>query len=212
MGETYLPKMVQWRNLERKKGDVVMTQYYESLKLVCENCLINLYLEVADNPRFTPLSTRSQIIKKFIKPKIKLQQYKLIKKELKRLSLAKEHVPLETELQKLLVNLTQYKGKGDAEALLFDYLGNLYDWTGLMIQISTSQTVAEPGNIYLCKDETFNKLSSDGQYLEPINLFVYCETEAELDEVLSKAADDSRFTVSVAQRHSSHAKLDVLPR
>jgi hypothetical protein len=188
-----------------------MSQYYRSLKSVFENALISMYLEVSSLDRFVPTNVRTQLIKKFIKPKVKLDKYKIIKKELKRLSLTKDTVNLENEISKLLQNLGTYKAKGDAEALLFDFLGNVHVWTGLMVQLSSSASVAEPGNIYLLKDETFTKIDDLGNYLEPVNLFVYTRSEVELNDVLLKMKKDTRFHVNVSLTFSSHAKLDVLP-
>ena len=188
-----------------------MTQYYDTLKEVCENTLLNLYLEVSSRKGVVPLKIRTQIIKKYLKPKFKLAQYKLIKKELKRLSLVKETICLELELSKLLENLESYKGKCDAETLLFDFLGNLHVWTGLMIQISTHSTVAEPGNIYLLKDEISSKLDNTGKYIETINLYVYCDNKNDLENVLMKISEDKRFNIFVSKQHDGHAKLEILP-
>ncbi|MEH6454678.1 MAG: DUF2913 family protein [Cocleimonas sp.] len=188
-----------------------MTQYYETLKHVCENALIHMYLDVSSNDRFTPINARSLIIQKFIKPKVKMPKYKEIKRELKRLALVKSSISLESELHKLLANMQKYKGKGDAEALLLDFLGNIHVWTGLMVQISNENTIAEPGNIYLLKDETFTKLDNAGNYREPINLFVYTEKETDLNDVVSMIQKDERFLISVSERYDSHAKLDVKP-
>lgn len=188
-----------------------MTQYYETLKDVCENALLNMYLEVSSNNRFTPIEKRTQIIKKFIKPKLKMSKYKVIKPELKRLALVKATISLESELHKLLTNMLEYKRKGDAEALLFDFLGNIHVWTGLMIQVANKYTVAEPGNVYLLEDETFSKLDKDGHYIKPINLFVYLDTDNDLNTVLSQIQQDERFNISVSERFDTHAKLNVLP-
>ncbi|MEO3684409.1 DUF2913 family protein [Shewanella vesiculosa] len=188
-----------------------MTQYYETLKDVCENALLNMYLEVSSNNRFTPIEKRTQIIKKFIKPKLKMSKYKVIKPELKRLALVKATISLESELHKLLTNMLEYKRKGDAEALLFDFLGNIHVWTGLMIQVANKFTVAEPGNVYLLEDETFSKLDKDGHYIKPINLFVYLDTDNDLNTVLSQIQQDERFNISVSERFDTHAKLNVLP-
>lgn len=188
-----------------------MTQYYETLKDVCENALLNMYLEVSSNNRFMPIEKRTQIIKKFIKPKLKMSKYKVIKPELKRLALVKATISLESELHKLLTNMLEYKRKGDAEALLFDFLGNIHVWTGLMIQVANKFTVAEPGNVYLLEDETFSKLDKDGHYIKPINLFVYLDTDNDLNTVLSQIQQDERFNISVSERFDTHAKLNVLP-
>ena len=188
-----------------------MTQYYETLKDVCENALLNMYLEVSSNNRFTPIEKRTQIIKKFIKPKLKMSKYKVIKPELKRLALVKATTSLESELHKLLANIQKYKGKGDAEALLFDFLGNIHVWTGLMIQVANKYTVAEPGNVYLLENETFTKLDKDGHYIKPINLFVYLDADNDLNTVLSQIQQDERFNISDSERFDTHAKLNVLP-
>ena len=188
-----------------------MTQYYETLKDVCENALLNMYLEVSSNNRFTPIEKRTQIIKKFIKPKLKMSKYKVIKPELKRLALVKATISLESELHKLLANIQKYKGKGDAEALLFDFLGNIHVWTGLMIQVANKYTVAEPGNVYLLENETFTKLDKDGHYIKPINLFVYLDADNDLNTVLSQIQQDERFNISDSERFDTHAKLNVLP-
>ena len=188
-----------------------MTQYYDTLKDVCENALLNMYLEVSNNDRVIPIDKRTQIIKKFIKPKVKMPKYKVIKRELKRLALVKPTISLESELHKLLENMMKFKGKGDAEALLFDFLGNIHVWTGLMIQVATKCTVAEPGNIYLLEDETFTKLDNYGHYIKPINLFVYLDADYDLNTVLSQIQQDERFNISVSERFDTHAKLNVLP-
>jgi hypothetical protein len=188
-----------------------MTQDYETLKNVCENALIHMYLEVSSSDRFIPKNARSQIIKKFIKTKVKLPKYKAIKPELKRLALVKTTISLESELCKLVDNMLNYKGKCAAEALLLDFLGNIHVWSGLMVQISNEHTVAEPGNVYLLKDETFNKLDKGGNYIEPINLYVYAVESRDLDDVISMIQKDERFHISVSERSDLHAKLDVEP-
>jgi hypothetical protein len=80
-----------------------------------------------------------------------------------------------------------------------------------MVQISNEHTVAEPGNVYLLKDETFNKLDKGGNYIEPINLYVYAVESRDLDDVISMIQKDERFHISVSERSDLHAKLDVEP-
>lgn len=189
-----------------------MTIYYETLKNVCENALLNLYIEVANRERFIPKPARTKIIKQYLKPKLKNNEFKIVKKELKRLTLVADTLNLESELFKLIANMNKYRGKGDAESVLFDFLANLHVWTGLMVQLSTKGTVAEPGNIYLLEDEVFVKLDSNGHYLNPIELYVYTLHANDIDELLAKAAKDHRFIVTVGERHDNQARLEVMPR
>jgi hypothetical protein len=189
-----------------------VTQYYETLKAVCENALLNLYLEVRENSRWVTVESRTKIIKKFIKPKVKMAEYKIVKKELKRMALMSDKIPLEAELHKLIVNLDTYKGKGDAELELFALLADMHKWSGFMVSISNKRTIAEPGNIYLLEDEVFTNLDKDGNYTRPVDVYVYSHKEAEIDLLVTHINSDERFTANIVTRHDSHAKLALSPK
>jgi hypothetical protein len=189
-----------------------LTEYYQSLKCVCENALIHLYLEIGLVEKYVPMATRTNILRKYLKERVKLPYLKSCKKELKKLSLVSDSIHLEHEICKLLDNLEVYRGKGEAESYLFDFLGDLHLATQLMVQLSTPSTVAHPGNIYLCNDEIFNKLDSQGRYLEPVTLFVYVQVSSEIEQLLTWIDLDGRFNVQMLSQHANHAKIAINPK
>ncbi|MCU7965379.1 DUF2913 family protein [Shewanella sp. SW32] len=189
-----------------------MTEYYQSLKCVCENALIHLYLDIALVERYVPKATRTSILRKYLKERVKSPNLKSCKKELKKLSLVPDSVHLEHEICMLLDNLEVYRGKGEAESYLFDFLGDLHVSTQLMVQLSTPSTVAHPGNIYLCNDEIFNKLDSHGKYLEPVTLFVYVQVSSEIEQLMAWIDLDGRFNAQVLSQHENHAKIAINPK
>lgn len=189
-----------------------MTEYYQSLKCVCENALIHLYLDIGLVERYVPKATRTSILRKYLKERVKSPSLKSCKKELKKLSLVPDSIHLEHEICKLLDNLEVYRGKGEAESYLFDFLGDFHVATQLMVQLSTPSTVAHPGNIYLCNDEIFNKLDSQGRYLEPITLFVYVRVSSEIEQLMTWINLDGRFSAQVLSQYETHAQIGINPK
>jgi hypothetical protein len=78
--------------------------YYEKLLKLSENALLHLYITISVTNGFVSQSARNAILVKFLKPKIKSPEYKLIKKDIQtfvRAGRSKE-IKLETKLIKLI--------------------------------------------------------------------------------------------------------------
>jgi hypothetical protein len=56
--------------------------YYENLLRLCDNTLLHLYMSISLTGRFYSSSERNKILVKFLKNKVKLPEYKDLKKEL----------------------------------------------------------------------------------------------------------------------------------
>lgn len=170
---------------------------------VCQNALICLYLQVADNRGFTPVPARNVILKKYIKPKIKLPAFKTIKRQLK-LLVADEKVKLESQLDALITRLSQTCNNHD---IVFEYLGDLHVATGLMVSVVQKDTVAAPGNIYVLGEDLVGSMS--GQELSgSIDLYVYCSTSCSIDKLLA-AANTPVFSAVIVEQHKDHAHVQV---
>ena len=57
--------------------------YYENLLRLCDNALLHLYTSISLTGRFASSSERNEILVKFLKNKVKLPEYKDLKKDLK---------------------------------------------------------------------------------------------------------------------------------
>lgn len=172
---------------------------------VCQNALIALYLQVGEKKGFTPVPARNAIIKKFIKPKIKLPAFKLVKKELKQLSVASANVQLESQLHKLISTMTRTCLNQD---IIFDYLGDLHVSTGLMVSVVEKDTVAAPGHIYVLGEELVGNVTDQGELSGPIGLYVYTSTSCTLEKLLA-VANTSLFSAEIVEQHDDHAHIEV---
>lgn len=81
-----------------------------------------------------------------------------------------------------------------------------------MVQLSTLETIAHPGNVYLCEDEIFNKLDAHGNYLEPIMLFVYSQVSEEIGQLTKWNSVDGCFDAQLLSQHENHAKIAIRPK
>lgn len=62
---------------------------------------------------------------------------------------------------------------GVGKSKLFDFLADLYEQTGLDIQVSNKSMAVQVGTIYILDDEIATKISNDGCYIAPVCLYVY---------------------------------------
>jgi len=75
------------------------TNYYENLIHVCDTALLNLYITIDINGKFATKGFRNQTLVKFLKPKVKLTDYKALKPDLKAMILiGRSDSLLETKL------------------------------------------------------------------------------------------------------------------
>ncbi|MGR5205261.1 DUF2913 family protein, partial [Photobacterium damselae] len=61
------------------------TKYHALLSELIENSLLHLYGQVSASSRFVPTHKRNEILVRFLKPKVKQPQFKLVKTEIKRM-------------------------------------------------------------------------------------------------------------------------------
>lgn len=59
------------------------TNYYKNLIHICNIALLHLYIQIDINGKFATKDFRNQTLVKFLKPKIKLTDYKALKPDLK---------------------------------------------------------------------------------------------------------------------------------
>lgn len=61
------------------------SQFNNQLFTFCQNALINFYCTIEELPAFASESKRNEILIQYLKPKLRDNQFKLLKRELKRL-------------------------------------------------------------------------------------------------------------------------------
>jgi len=75
------------------------TNYYKNLIHICDTALLNLYITIDINGKFATKDFRNQTLVKFLKPKVKLTNYKALKPDLKAMILiGRSDSLLETKL------------------------------------------------------------------------------------------------------------------
>tara|TARA_R110000737_G_C14574303_1_gene484596 strand:- start:1311 stop:1583 length:273 start_codon:yes stop_codon:yes gene_type:complete len=77
--------------------------YHKNLLSLCDNALLHLYIVINGIDGFVSQPVRNAILVKFLKPKMKSPEYKLIKKDIKTFLIAgrKKELNLEAKLNEL---------------------------------------------------------------------------------------------------------------
>jgi len=74
----------------------------DKLLVLCNNCLLHLYLKISVTGAFISPAARNEILVQFLKPKVKSAEYKTVKKEVKFLiKVGRSKMKLESNILKL---------------------------------------------------------------------------------------------------------------
>lgn len=153
----------------------------------CQHSLMHLYLQIAETSRFTTTEKRNDIIKKFIKSRIKSPQCKSIKNDLKRILTVSKKGNLERCINNLLNELLIPVAKEKTINLAVNLLAEIHEKTHLDVFISERSDIAQENACYMLKDQLFNRIGSDGKVLEPLSLLVYCVDDAKVIDVINQS-------------------------
>ncbi|NOI77408.1 DUF2913 family protein [Vibrio coralliilyticus] len=127
-------------------------EYYHNLRQTVTHALLHLLVRVSASERYTPLSTRNEILVKFLKPKLHDKSLSNIKKDLKiMLSTARQKgASLEHRLYELNEHAkrTQLPGVENLYALLV----HLYEEEGIESRRLERGTEPEPGILYMIEE------------------------------------------------------------
>ncbi|AQS39783.1 Protein of unknown function (DUF2913) [Shewanella psychrophila] len=141
------------------------------MKSLVDNSLLHLYFTVVETPRIVPVHKRNEILVRYLKPKLKDNHYRQIKRELRNmLSIGRN---AKRDLEAKLVELRKLHQRleeslTDAQKL-FDLLEILRCEQGLESRFINENERRVPGFIYMLQEHGFNQA---GEQVSPVSLFL----------------------------------------
>ena len=145
---------------------------------IVQNTLLHLYLSVSQTHSFVPAHTRNQIITKYLKPKLKLPQFKAVKSEIKTLVLVgkKKNADLEAKLLELR-DVLEKKNTGGAVPKadvdrLFAYLAVLDEQHNIDSKMSDENIPLVSDCLYLYQHELEQNINENGMITAPLNMLI----------------------------------------
>ncbi|HBC3544345.1 TPA: DUF2913 family protein [Vibrio parahaemolyticus] len=159
--------------------------YYYKLNTLVTNALLHLLCKVATSKRHVPISTRNEILIKYLKPKVADKSLSNIKKDIKlMLSVArKKGGNLEMKLHELNVQASKAKLAG-AERL-YNLLVYLYDEEGIESRLFEEGSEAEPGILYMIEEHIEHGFDDNHKQVTPLSMLIQLERAPELIDVIN---------------------------
>ncbi|WP_039949227.1 DUF2913 family protein [Vibrio ichthyoenteri] len=161
-------------------------EYYRNLHTTVSNALLHLLCQVSASSRYCPISTRNDILIKYLKPKIKDPRLANIKKDVKLMLAAARNKQGNLERKLYELNEQARKTKLAGAEKLYSLLVYLYDDEGLESRLFEEGVEAEPGIIYMLEDHIDHCFSEDGAQKAPVSILIQLERAPELIDAINK--------------------------
>lgn len=153
------------------------TNYYKNLIHICDSALLHLYIQIDINGKFATKDFRNQTLVKFLKPKIKLTDYKALKPDLKAMILiGRSDALLETKL----FEVKQYAHKAihsqtDIKKFfaLISFLKNKFKFDAKTLDADTSY---KTNTFYLLSEQVDSCFDESGFQCKPISLYIKAQS------------------------------------
>lgn len=154
--------------------------YYHNLHNLITHALLHLLCQVSASTRFVPVTTRNDILIKYLKPKLNDKSLSNIKKDIKlMLSVArKKGGNLEMRLHQLSSQSNQTKLVGAEK--LYNLLVHLYDTEGIESRLFEEGSEAEPGILYMLEEQVEYGFDQEHNQVTPLSMLIQLEHAPEL--------------------------------
>ncbi len=154
--------------------------YYHNLHNVITHALLHLLCKVSSTQRFVPVTTRNEILIKYLKPKLNDRSLSNIKKDIKlMLNVArKKGGNLEMRLDQL--NSQSSRATLVGAEKLYNLLVHLYDAEGIESRLFEEGSEAEPNIIYMIEEQIEYGFNQEHKQIAPLSMLIQLERAPEL--------------------------------
>ena len=159
--------------------------YPQLVKYFTENALLHLYMRCEDEKRFVPLKRRNEWLVQYLKPFIKNDEYRPLRKDIKTLIIGgrKNTANIEQQLIRLLSLVDTFDN--DVEHF-YSLLSQLEDNLSLPSSIFDKDKPAQEHHIYVLGEHVDSAFTKEGLQVAPLALVVnssrWQKIEAEVDQ------------------------------
>ncbi|EGR2741995.1 DUF2913 family protein [Vibrio parahaemolyticus] len=160
--------------------------YYYNLHHLVTHSLLHLLCKVSATERHVPVTTRNEILIKYLKPKLANKSLSNIKKDIKlMLSLARRKGGnLEKKLHEL--NSQANKTKLVGAEKLYNLLVHLYDEEGIESRVFEEGMEAQSGILYMLDEQIEYGFDDNHKQIAPLSMLIQLERAPELIDVIDQ--------------------------
>ncbi|MCR9571764.1 DUF2913 family protein [Vibrio sp. Vb2110] len=160
--------------------------YYYNLHHLVTHSLLHLLCKVSATERHVPVTTRNEILIKYLKPKLANKSLSNIKKDIKlMLSLARRKGGnLEKKLHEL--NSQANKTKLVGAEKLYNLLVHLYDEEGIESRVFEEGMEAQSGILYMLDEQIEYGFDDNDKQIAPLSMLIQLERAPELIDVIDQ--------------------------
>ncbi|EGQ8101922.1 DUF2913 family protein [Vibrio parahaemolyticus] len=161
-------------------------EYYHNLHNLVTHALLHLLSKVSETARHVPVSTRNEILVRYLKPKVNDKRLSNIKKDIKlMLNVArKQGGNLEMRLYNLNSQANRAKLAGAEK--LYSLLVHLYDAEGIESRLFEEGSEAEPGILYMIEEQIEHGFDQQHKQVAPLSMLIQLERAPELIDSINR--------------------------
>ncbi|HIF5960624.1 TPA: DUF2913 family protein [Vibrio parahaemolyticus] len=161
-------------------------EYYRNLNNLVTHALLHLLGKVSETARHVPVSTRNEILIRYLKPKVTNKGLSNIKKDIKlMLNVArKQGGNLEMRLYDLHSQAKCIKLAGAEK--LYSLLVHLYDVEGIESRLFEEGSAAEAGILYMLEEQVEHGFDHEKKQVTPLSMLIQLERASELIDSINQ--------------------------
>jgi hypothetical protein len=179
--------------------------YYHNLHNTTSHALLHLLCKVSMSQRFVPISSRNEMLIKYLKPKLADKSLSNIKKDIKlMLNIArKKGGNLEMRLYQLNSQANRTKLVGAEK--IYNLLIHLYDEEGIESKLYEEGCEAEPGILYMLEEQIEHGFDQEYKQVTPLSMLIQLERAPEIVDTINAhglfLAEMKEWNAEIKQAH-----------
>jgi hypothetical protein len=179
--------------------------YYHNLHDLVTHALLHLLCKVTATKRHVPVTTRNDILIKYLKPKLSDKSLSNIKKDIKLMLHAARRKGGNLEMRLYELNSQANRTKLRGAEKLYSLLVYLYDEEGIESRLFEEGSEAEPGILYMIEDQIEHGFDHSHQQVTPLSMLIQLERAPELiDSIHRHGGFVAEMKEWNAEKHQAH--------
>ncbi len=161
-------------------------EYYHNLHSLVTHALLHLLGKVSATNRHVPVSTRNEILIKYLKPKVADKSLSNIKKDIKLMLNVARKKGGNLEMRLYNLNSQAHRTKLVGAEKLYNLLVHLYDVEGIESRLFEEGSEAEAGILYMIESQIEHGFDQQHQQITPLSMLIQLERAPELIDSINQ--------------------------
>ena len=182
--------------------------YPQLVKYFAENALLHLYMRCADEKRFVPPKRRNEWMVQYLKPFVKNDEYRKLRKDIKSLINAARKNTANIEQQLIRLRSLVDKFDNDVEHF-YSLLSHLEDNLKLPSKLFDKDSPVQDNYIYVLEEHVDHAFSKDGIQVAPLALVVNSNRWQQIE---GEVKQHGHFVIEVTDSTETKATIFLHPK